>query len=58
MTGHYAKVHDATIREAFDRYQSQRVNISGEPISDNPGAVYHLRVDGRSAACQGVRSRA
>ena len=22
MTGHYAKVHDTTIREAFDRYQS------------------------------------
>ena len=38
MTGHYAKVHDATIREAFDRYQSQRVNISGEPISYDPGA--------------------
>ena len=38
MTGHYAKVHDATIREAFDRYQSQRVNISGERISYDPGA--------------------
>ncbi len=33
MTGHYAKVHDAAIREAFDRYQSQRVNISGERCS-------------------------
>jgi hypothetical protein len=31
MTDHYAKVHDTTIREAFDRYQSQRVNISGQP---------------------------
>ena len=27
MTSHYAKVHDATIREAFDRYQAQRINI-------------------------------
>jgi len=38
MTSHYAKVHDATIREAFDRYQSQRVNISGEPIGYDPGS--------------------
>ena len=38
MTGHYAKVHDATIREAFDRYQSQRVNITGERIGYDPGA--------------------
>lgn len=38
MTSHYAKIHDATIREAFDRYQSQRVNISGERISYDPGA--------------------
>ena len=39
MTGHYAKVHDATIREAFDRYQSQRVNISGERLGYDPGAL-------------------
>jgi hypothetical protein len=38
MTGHYAKIHDATIREAFDRYQSQRVNITGEPVSYDPGS--------------------
>jgi integrase len=38
MTSHYAKIHDATIREAFDRYQAQRVNISGEPIGYDPGA--------------------
>jgi integrase len=38
MTGHYAKVHDATIREAFDHYQSQRVNITGQRISYDPGA--------------------
>ena len=29
MTSHYAKIHDTTIREAFDRYQAQRVNITG-----------------------------
>jgi hypothetical protein len=38
MTGHYAKVHDTTIREAFDRYQQQRVNISGEKIDYDPDA--------------------
>jgi len=38
MTGHYAKVHDATIREAFDRYQSQRVNTTGQRIGYDPGA--------------------
>jgi hypothetical protein len=38
MTGHYAKVHDATVREASDRYQSQRVNITGQRIGYDPGA--------------------
>jgi hypothetical protein len=38
MTSHYAKVHDTTIREAFDRYQSQRVNISGQQIGYDPDA--------------------
>ena len=38
MTAHYARVHDATIREAFDRYQSQRGNIAGETIGYDPGA--------------------
>ena len=38
MTGHYAKIHDATIREAFDRYQSQRVNIAGQRIGYDPDA--------------------
>ncbi len=38
MTSHYAKVHDTTIREAFDRYQSQRVNISGQQIGYDPGS--------------------
>jgi integrase len=36
MTGHYAKVHDSTVREAFDRYQSQRVNIAGERVGYDP----------------------
>lgn len=36
MTGHYAKVHDATVREAFDRYQSQRVDIAGERVGYDP----------------------
>ena len=41
MTGHYAKVHDAAVREAFDRYQSQRVGITGERVgydADSPTA--------------------
>jgi hypothetical protein len=38
MTSHYAKVHDTTIREAFDRYQAQRVNISGQRIGYDPDA--------------------
>ena len=36
MTGHYAKVHDSTVREAFDRYQSQRVDIAGERVGYDP----------------------
>ena len=36
MTGHYAKVHDTTVREAFDRYQSQRVGITGERAGYDP----------------------
>src|SRR5215831_84927 len=38
MTAHYARVHDATIREEFDRYQRQRVNIAGEIIGYDPDA--------------------
>src|SRR5262249_3336873 len=36
MTSHYAKIHDTTIREAFDRYQSQRINITRQPIGYDP----------------------
>lgn len=39
MTAHYARVHDATIREEFDRYQRQRVNITGQLISYDPDAL-------------------
>jgi integrase len=38
MTAHYARLHDATIREAFDHYQSQRVNIAGETLGYDPDA--------------------
>jgi len=38
MTAHYARVHDATIREEPDRYQRQRVNIDGAIIGDDPDA--------------------
>ena len=30
------KIHDATIREAFDLYQAQRVNIYGDKIGYDP----------------------
>ena len=32
------KVHDTTIREAFDRYQAQRINITGQRIGYDPDA--------------------
>ena len=32
------RVHDTTIRAAFDDYQRQRVNIAGEAISYDPDA--------------------
>jgi hypothetical protein len=32
MTGHYAHVHDSTIRDEFDRYHAQRVNVAGDRI--------------------------
>jgi len=38
MTGHYARVHDTTIREAFDCYQSKRVDITGDRIGYDPDA--------------------
>ena len=38
MTGHYARLHDTTIREAFDAYQATRVNIAGERVDFDPDA--------------------
>jgi integrase len=38
MTAHYAHLHDNTIREAFDRYQQQRVNTEGQILGYDPGA--------------------
>lgn len=38
MTAHYARVHDATIREEFDAYQRQRVNVAGEITGYDPDA--------------------
>jgi len=38
MTAHYARIHDTTIREAFDHYQRQRVNINGQTLGSDPDA--------------------
>jgi integrase-like protein len=38
MTAHYARIHDHTIREAFDAYQQQRVNTAGEILGFDPDA--------------------
>jgi len=38
MTAHYARVHDSTIRAAFDTYQQQRVNTAGEILGFDPDA--------------------
>ena len=38
MTGHYARIHDTTIREAFDAYQATRVNIAGKRVAYDPDA--------------------
>jgi len=39
MTAHYARIHDTTIREAFDHYQRQRVNIAGQTLGYDPDAI-------------------
>ena len=38
MTARYATLHDTTVREAFDTYWSQRVNVLGELIGFDPWA--------------------
>ena len=39
MTARYAILHDATVRQAFDEYCSQRVNLDGERISYDATAI-------------------
>jgi hypothetical protein len=36
MTDVYARLHDSTIRIAFDRFQQQRVDIAGRVLAYNP----------------------
>jgi hypothetical protein len=38
MTQHYARLHDQTLREAFDTYARARVNIAGERVVYDPAA--------------------
>jgi integrase len=54
-TSHYAKIHDATIREAFDRYQSQRVDISGQQIGYDPGSPGRIGRVGQAQPQPGPR---
>jgi hypothetical protein len=39
MTAHYAHIHDHTIRDAFDRYQQQRVNTAGDVMPFDPDGL-------------------
>jgi len=39
MTARYAQIHDHTVRDAFERYCRQRVNVAGEAVPYDPGAV-------------------
>ena len=39
MTARYAQIHDRTVRDAFERYCRQRVNIAGEAVPYDPDAV-------------------
>lgn len=38
MTARYARLHDATVREAFEEYCKRRVNVTGERIGFDPDA--------------------
>jgi integrase len=38
MTAHYAHIHDHTVRDAFNRYQQQRVNTAGDLLPFDPDA--------------------
>ena len=39
MTARYATLHDTTVRQAFDEYCQQRVNLHGERIVYDPAGV-------------------
>ncbi len=39
MTARYASLHDTTVRQAFDEYCRQRVNLHGERILYDPAGV-------------------
>ena len=47
MTAHYARIHDHTVRDEFNRYQQQRVNISGDCLPFDP--------DGPTATAEWVK---
>ncbi|MFN2490281.1 MAG: tyrosine-type recombinase/integrase [Actinomycetota bacterium] len=38
MTARYARIHDSTVRQEFDRYHQSRVNILGEVLGYDPDA--------------------
>ncbi len=38
MTARYATLHDTTVRQAFDEYCRQRVNLAGDRIAYDPAA--------------------
>lgn len=39
MTARYASLHDSTVRQAFDEYCQQRVNLAGERIVYDPAGI-------------------
>lgn len=39
MTARYAQIHDATVRDAFERYCADRVNAAGEHVDFDPDAL-------------------
>jgi integrase len=39
MTARYATLHDTTVRQAFDEYCQQRVNLHGERIAYDPAGL-------------------
>jgi integrase len=47
MTAHYAHIHDTTVRDAFTRYQQQRVNTAGQLLPFDP--------DGPTATAEWVK---